>query len=149
MSFFTNGRIKECAALVLAGAASMTLTGCATPPAEPPPVVTPMINGPNGTDHATVVKGDTVTVRLPTQMGAALAWRLTPESAENAKVTLESRKPQQPVSAGRKSSGAAFDVFVFRAKHSGATTIEMIYDRPFNPDAPPIKRFKLDLDITK
>jgi predicted secreted protein len=100
-------------------------------------------------EQATMVtKGDTVVVYLPTQTGGAHNWRLSPESAKQNEMTLL-RRTQQVTGSATKSGQPAFDVFTFQTNRTGQTSVDFIYDWTWSGETAPVKRFSLNVDVTK
>jgi predicted secreted protein len=140
-------RLLAAAALV---AFAGSLGGCSSKPA-PKTVTGPAHNSaPGGMDGATVVRGQTLTVRLPTLSGSEYAWRLAPASADDRMVSLQKRQPEQSETGmGETTNGApAWDVFTFRANRPGQTTVDFIYDRPWD-NGEPVRTYTLQLEVLK
>ena len=140
-------RLLAAAALV---AFAGSLSGCSSKPA-PKTVTGPAHNSaPGGMDGATVVRGQTLTVRLPTLSGSEYAWRLAPASADERLVSLQKpdREQSEP-GMGETTNGApAWDVFTFRANRPGQTTVDFIYDRPWD-NGEPVRTYSLQLGVLK
>ena len=135
---------------IIAGVVAATLSGCGSSIKTSPTVLEATVDGLEGQEATTVTKGQTLTVRLPTTGGAPYSWRLTPESADNSLVSLDQRIDQQYPTGGVAGSGEpAWDVFIFRAEHTGQVTLNFMYEHQFTADMTPARQFALDIDVTK
>lgn len=131
--------------------AAMLLAGCANAVKTYPTVHTAKINGPNARQSTSVSKGQTLTVGLPTQGGSTHGWRLTPASAENNMLAFQSRSAQRDRTNQRMANSGepAWDVFVFRARRSGETSIDFVYDCLGSASPSEPQRFQLNVAVIK
>lgn len=152
MQTATVHRTSRFAALTLAAIVATALGGCSSTPKSdnPPAVINASIKEASAQQATYIAKGDVLVVKLPTQGGVHYAWRLTPESFDNDFVKLLERRPQQTPEGRMADRGQpACDVFTFHAKKPGQCSLEFVYDWPWNPTAPPAKRFMLDIGVTR
>lgn len=136
-------------ACLISAAAALTLTGCNSVKTYPT-VHNARITGPVTKQSCSVHKGQTLTVRLPTQAGASYTWRISPKSVDNGYIFMESRKEQQRAEGGLARPGEpAWDIFVFNAKHTGEIPMEFFYDYGPSPQATPNQRYLLKVGVVK
>jgi len=125
-----------------------SLGGCSSSIKTMPTMLTASMNGPQTHETTWVVKGETLTVRLPSTGGNS--WRLAPSCFENGFVTLENRRGQQNGNGGLAQAGEpAWDVFTFNANHTGQVTLEFICDNSWTADAAHAQNYTLDVGVTR
>jgi predicted secreted protein len=140
---------KRWVSWVSAAVVAASLSGCSSFKTWPT-TYSAKASGSWAKETATVFKGEKLTVRLPTVWGSARSWRLTPESFSNGYLSLQTRTPQVLESGSTGRNGEpAWDVFVFKASHSGQVPLEFIYDTPWTPDPASSKRLVLDVGVVK
>lgn len=138
------------ASAALAAASVCTLGGCGSRVKTYPTVHNASLAMPHSKEIAYVSKGQTLTVNLPTHGGSSHSWRISPSSASNKLVKLQSRKSQIATNGFTADAGQpCFDIFTFNAKHSGTVTLDFIYDCPYSVDAAPTRQLALDVTVSK
>lgn len=144
----TTRRAVRWMCIVSVGLVSAMLGGCASSIKTVPTTLSASMNGPQTHESTWVVKGETLTVRLPCSGGNA--WRLSPSSAANGFVTLENRREQQTANGGLAQPGEpAWDVFTFSANHTGQVSLEFICDNSWNADQSHSQNYTLDVGVTR
>jgi predicted secreted protein len=141
----------RCVMFVVAGASlSLLLGGCGSTVKTGPTVHSTMIDGENTQDATVVDKGETLTIRLPTCGGTQFTWRPTPESVDNQWVTLQERYEKQFPYGGLAGNGEpAYDVFVFKANHTGHVSLKFLYEHQYTTNVIPARMVALDVNVVQ
>ena len=141
---------SNCACVVLATVAAATFSGCESSVKTSPTVHMATAATPDAHESTWVAKDQTLTVKLPTQGGSNLGWRLSPSCADSDLISLEHRRGQVTDQGALASHGeAAWDEFTFRATHTGRISLEFFLDTLRNPSPTPAQRLVLDVGIAK
>lgn len=143
----TNLRRRVCVGVACVLAA--TLTGCSTTTKKSGPTVhDAQVDGQYATQAAWVAKGQTLTVRLPTEGGSTFSWRYMADStAGNCVDFMQMRTQQSSDGSIARRGEPAVDVFTFRARHSGNITLNFMYDNPWNPDTSNATQVALNVEV--
>lgn len=145
LNFFTKRTVaSSCALVVLA----VGFSGCSSS-VKTWPVTHTAANGKMQLRASTrVAEGETLTVQLPTEGGAAYVWRLAPQSFQNENVVLQSRLGQR-ASDGRAAGigEPAMDVFTFHATDVGSTTLVFTRDQGLLPDRSKLMNMTLNIEV--
>jgi inhibitor of cysteine peptidase len=104
-------------------------------------VIEAKADNPVQRQSASVYVGELFRVRLPVQSGAGFTWSIESGASESGIVNLVSRSVQTDQKA--KPGAPAWEVFDLRANRAGETTVEFVYQRPWERNVPPAKRFSL------
>ena len=138
------------AGAILVMAAVCTLGGCGSRVETFPTVHNASMSRPQAHESTQVTKGESLTVNLPTHGGSSHSWRISPSSASNKLVKLESRRSQIAKNGFTADAGQpAHDTFTFTANHTGTVTLDFIYDCPYSVDAAPARQLALDVNVCK
>jgi predicted secreted protein len=98
---------------------------------------------------ATVLNpGDNIILRLPVTAGTGYKWRTANKPSYAWSLMIIDEKIESATTAPA-AGASAWQVFKMRATKPGIQPIEFVYDRPFEPEAPPAKRFTLNLEVLK
>jgi predicted secreted protein len=147
---FTIRGAGRLAGAVLAVTAICTLGGCGSRVQTFPTVHNASLSMPQAHESTNVSKGQTLTVNLPTHGGSSHSWRISPSSASNKLVKLQSRRSQIAPNGHTADAGQpAYDIFMFNANHSGTVTLDFIYDCPYSVDQAPARQLALDVNVYK
>ena len=96
-------------------------------------------------ESKSAVVGEVFTVRLRAESGTGYTWTIAGGAGETGVVNLVSRRVEHDAKA---SPGApVWEVFDLRARKSGQTTVEFVYERPWERNVPAVKRLLLTVDV--
>jgi hypothetical protein len=131
-----------------AAALAVSLAGCGSSVQTLPTIHTAHVEGRQSHEMTRVPAGQTLTVRLPTRGGLNLAWRLTPETASNPMFDFQQRLPQQNDHGAQAQPGEpAKDVFTFRARKTGRTSLVFLFDDLFTSSGSDAAFMTLDVEV--
>lgn len=132
---------------LLAGAA----TGCAhdkqVEMKNPPRVITVFADSSQSQDWAWLSVGQMLQVRLRTQAGTGYAWRLTSVAKSEAPLRLLEQRTEKSVGERTLAGDTEWSVFDFRANRSAETTLEFVYERPWETNVAPVKKYTLNVEV--
>lgn len=94
-------------------------------------------------------KGQLVRIELPATPGTGFVWVIV---ANDEKVLAPEGEPTfvsapAPAGARPRVGGAELQVFSLRAKAPGTSRLELHRKRPFDPKAPPERRFRVTVEV--
>ena len=98
-------------------------------------------NKDNGKTTA-VVKGNVLVIRLESQPGTGYAWRIGKYEKDNLDFAGETTAQGSDL-----PGGIEYQVFRFKTLKAGSASAELEYVRSWEQDKPPVKTFKINLDI--
>ena len=125
----------------------LTLAGCGSTIKTSPTVHNAVVNRETVHESEHVTKGQTLTVRLPTDGGTMFLWRMTGDSFKNGMLELVRRQDQLNSYGQIASRGEpAWDVFTFRANRTGQASVAFAYEHRYSVNDP-IRRYSLDVDV--
>lgn len=141
---------SSCACAVLTAVSAATLGGCESTIKTSPTVHMSAVATPDAHESTWVAKGQTLTVKLPTQGGSYVGWRLSPSCADSSLISLEQRRGQVNDQGALASHGQpAWDEFTFHASQVGRISLEFFLDNLRSPSASPAQHLVLDVGIAK
>jgi predicted secreted protein len=94
---------------------------------------------------ASVYVGELLTVRLRAQSGTGYTWNIAGGASDLLPVNLVSRRVERDKNAA--SGAPVWEVFELNARKSGQTTVEFVYERPWERNVPAAKRVLLTVDV--
>jgi inhibitor of cysteine peptidase len=112
-------------------------------------VLMPRMRGSSATDSVTLRRGQTLRIELPGESGTGYQWRVT-EPADSAPqlLVLQHHNVGGPSGYNTRPGDHIWDLFTFRAEQTGQAATELTYSRPWEKDAPPAKRYTLNVTVT-
>jgi inhibitor of cysteine peptidase len=136
------------AGLALGLLAGTGLMGCHTSPTESttrPSTIDIDSPQPVTRGSKTAVVGEIFKVRLRAESGTGYTWSISGGAGESGVVNLVSREVEHDAKAA--PGAPVWEVFNLRARKSGQTTVEFVYERPWERNVAPVKRFLLNVDV--
>jgi inhibitor of cysteine peptidase len=94
---------------------------------------------------ASVYVGELLTVRLRAQSGTGYTWNIAGGASDLLPVNLVSRRVEQDKNAA--PGAPVWEVFELNARKSGQTTVEFVYERPWERNVPAAKRVLVTVDV--
>ena len=144
LMFGAARRIRSIFGITSFAVAILTLAAqgsCSTMPVpQVPTIVTDKDNG----RQIVIAKGGTLAVRLEATPGTGHSWKLVKINPELLKALGE---PTFENSGGRIPGAIEHQVFRFEAQASGASVLEMHYLRPWEKDVPPLRIYRITVEI--
>ena len=139
-----NRHIRPILAVIFSSIAMLTLSvqpSCsAMRESQETAVVTDKDNG----RQIVIAKGGTLVVRLEATPGTGHSWKLVKINPELLKALGESTFEG---SGGRILGATEHQVFRFEAQASGASVLEMHYLRPWEKDVPPLRTYRITVEV--
>lgn len=86
-----------------------------------------------------------ITVSLDSSPGTGYSWRI--KTLDQNVLKSIKTKYRYPNSGRRRMGGSTKKIFTFKAIAKGKTELELIYNRVWEKDKPPIKTFKLTVNV--
>lgn len=135
---------------VALAALAVVLAACSSNPASDPFNRAPIVRNSDASidGRSEVVKrGDTIAVHLDSTPSTGYRWELT-RLAGSSVVRVGIPDYQPETAAGVPRVGAAgHTTFRFRAVQPGTSSIELAYQRPFEPGAAPARTVRFELSV--
>ena len=91
-----------------------------------------------------LAKGDELEVRLEAQLGTGYSWRVT---KFDERILDRLGEPVVESSKDAKPGSTEVQVFRYRAKARGQSTLALEYARPWEKDKPAARRFRVSLRV--
>jgi len=88
-----------------------------------------------------VVRGDTIYVRLPAQLGTGYGWYVT--SADSQLLELADKRPKIESNRDARPGASETEIFRFVAKRTGRVRLELRYMRSREPKDKALKTFQV------
>jgi inhibitor of cysteine peptidase len=89
--------------------------------------------------------GELFTVRLRSQSGTGYGWNIAGGVNDKGVVTLVRRRTEKDAKAA--PGAAEWEVFDLKARRSGQTTVDFVFERPWERNVPAVKRVNLTVDV--
>jgi len=89
-------------------------------------------------------RGDSITIKLPTQPGTGYSWQF---SSKNSKVAALEGQPEIVPDGNVKPGGVETQVFHVRIRRGGKARLVMKYIRPWEKQASPQKTFTITVHV--
>ena len=89
-------------------------------------------------------RGETITIKLPTQPGTGYSWQF---SSKNSKVAAFEGQPEIVPDGNVKPGGVETQVFHVRIRRGGKARLVMKYIRPWEKQASPQKTFTITVHV--
>jgi len=88
--------------------------------------------------------GSTLIVKLEARPGTGYSWRISKNDPARLRLQGEARMERPD---NDTLDGTDYQVFSFTAASEGNVRLELVYQRPWEKDAPPAKTFAADIEI--
>jgi len=138
---------------VLAGNISLAAISCSQQPIRPAETPPRVIDGgvSAAEEQSVALKIDqTIEVRLRFQSGTGYAWRIAGGASDTGVVNSQGQRLAHETERGYRPPGSPTrTVFTLRALRPGETTVEFVYERPWEKKVQPVRRFVLHIHVER
>src|SRR5262245_37250778 len=95
--------------------------------------------------NLSVYVGEVFTVRIKSQSGTGYNWNIAGGVNEAGVISLVTRRVEKDPKAA--PGAPVWEVFDLKARKSGRSTVEFVYERPWERNVPPAKRVLVTVDV--
>jgi len=92
-----------------------------------------------------VYVGEVFTVRIRSTSGTGYNWNIAGGVNDAGVISLVTRRVEKDPKAA--PGAPVWEVFDLKARKSGQSTVEFVYERPWERNVPPAKRVMLTVDV--